>query len=115
MSGEMVRGAQGSLISVRHATIDQDLPNSAYSTYYLDDATPPGDMCTGDTAAYGVSGLRLTASIANTDPRFAPYSRFRFWPAWRRSQSSRSGVPDSRVERSASRPPPLKTVPTSGA
>ena len=74
---EMVRGAQGSLISVRHATIDQDLPNSAYSTYYLDDATPPGDMCTGDTAAYGVSGLRLVASIANTDPRFAPYSRFR--------------------------------------
>ncbi len=74
---EMVRGAQGSLISVRHATIEQDLPNSAYSTYYLDDATPPGDMCTGDTAAYGVSGLRLTASIDNTDPRFAPYRRFR--------------------------------------
>ena len=74
---EMVRGAQGSLISVRRASIDQDLPNSAYSTYYLDDATPPGDMCTGDTAAYGVSGLRLIASIANTDPRFAPYSRFR--------------------------------------
>jgi hypothetical protein len=74
---EMVRGAQGSLISVRRATIDQHLPNSAYSTYYLDDATPPGDMCTGDTAAYGVSGLRLVASIANTDPRFAPHSRFR--------------------------------------
>ncbi|HET9543523.1 MAG TPA: S-layer homology domain-containing protein, partial [Acidimicrobiales bacterium] len=74
---ELVQGAQGSLISVRRLTSDQQFPASARSTYYLDDATPPGDMCTGDTAAYGVSGLRLSASIANTDPRSTPSYRFR--------------------------------------
>jgi S-layer homology domain len=73
---ELVRGAQGSLISVRRLISDQHLPASSRSTYYLDDATPPGDMCTGDAAAFGVSGLRLTASIANTDPRSTPFNHF---------------------------------------
>ena len=76
-SWQLVRGAQGSLISVRRMTFDQPLPAAAFSSYYLDDTTPPGDMCTGDSAAYGVSGLRVTASIANTDPRYNPYYRYR--------------------------------------
>ncbi len=76
-SWEMVRGAQGSLISVAGITSDQRFRSSSFSTYYLDDASPDGDQCTGDGSAYGVSGLRLTAGIANTDPRFNPPNRFR--------------------------------------
>jgi hypothetical protein len=76
-SWELVRGAPGSLISVRRLISDQRLPASARSTYYLDDVTPPGDLCTGDAAAYGVSGLRLSTLIENTDPRFRPFNRFR--------------------------------------
>ncbi|HYF44653.1 MAG TPA: S-layer homology domain-containing protein, partial [Acidimicrobiales bacterium] len=75
-SWELVRGAQGSLISVGSVTSDQQFPSSAFSTYHLDDATPSSDQCTGDDAAYGVSGLRLTAAIGNTDPRFNPPNRF---------------------------------------
>ncbi len=76
-SWQLVRGAQGSLISVRRMTFEQPLPAAAFGSYYLDDTTPPGDLCTGDSAAYGVSGLWVTASIANTDPRYSPYYRFR--------------------------------------
>ena len=76
-SWELVRGPQGSLISVRRLTAQQQLPASSRTTWYLDDTTPPGDLCTGDSAAYGVSGLRISAGIANTDPRFTPFYRFR--------------------------------------
>ena len=62
---------------MRSLRTDQPLPASGFSTYYLDDVTPPGDLCTGDAAAYGVSGLHLSASIANTDPRVNTVNRFR--------------------------------------
>jgi hypothetical protein len=76
-SWELVRGEQGSLITVRHLTTQQRLPATSRTTYYLDDTTPPGDLCTGDPFAYGVSGLRINASIGNTDPRFGAFYRFR--------------------------------------
>jgi hypothetical protein len=39
------------------------------TSYYLDDSTPAETQCTGDGTAYGASGLRVTSSIPNTDPR----------------------------------------------
>jgi hypothetical protein len=41
-------------------------------SYYLDDSSPGGGsqtQCTGDNAAYGSSGLQVTSTIPNTDPR----------------------------------------------
>ena len=40
--------------------------------YYFDDSSPGGGtetQCTGDGAAFGSSGVQVTSSIPNTDPR----------------------------------------------
>ena len=66
---EQVSGSQGGLAIV-HA-LDADTPLTVGS-YYLDDSSPGGGsetQCTGDGAAYGASGLRVTSPIPNTDPR----------------------------------------------
>ncbi len=66
---EQVSGSQGGLAIVH--SLDADTPLTVGS-YYLDDSSPGGGaetQCTGDSAAYGASGLRVTSAIPNTDPR----------------------------------------------
>lgn len=74
---ELVRGAPGSLIVTTDVDTSLSFRPDATQTYWLDDSTPPIDQCTGDEAAYGVSGSWLRAPIANTDPRFTTSARFR--------------------------------------
>jgi hypothetical protein len=69
---EQVSGRQGGLSIVNSFAADTPL---TVSSYYLDDSSPGGGaetQCTGDGAAYGASGLRVTSSIPNTDPRLGP-------------------------------------------
>lgn len=63
---EQVSGAQGGMSIVNSFVADTPL---TITSYYLDDSTPAETQCTGDGAAYGASGLRVTSSIPNTDPR----------------------------------------------
>jgi len=67
---QMVSGGVGSLVTAR--TLTSDIPGLVLSTYYLDDSTPSTAPCTGDAAAWGQSGTRVTGpgggSIACTDP-----------------------------------------------
>jgi hypothetical protein len=66
---EQVSGPQGGLEIVNALSADTPL---TVGSYYLDDSSPGGGeetQCTGDGAAYGSSGLRVTSSIPNTDPR----------------------------------------------
>jgi len=63
---EMVTGAQGSLVHA--ASISTDIPAFSYTSYYLDDTTPPDTQCTGDAFAYGSSGVYVNMAIPNTDP-----------------------------------------------
>jgi hypothetical protein len=66
---EQVSGPQGGLAIVHSLTADTPL---TVTSYYLDDSSPGGGaetQCTGDSAAYGSSGLRVTSAIPNTDPR----------------------------------------------
>jgi hypothetical protein len=67
---EQVSGPQGGMSIVNSFAADTPL---TVGSYYLDDSSPgggEGTQCTGDGAAYGASGLRVTSSIPNTDPRF---------------------------------------------
>jgi len=70
---EMVTGAQGTLITA--GSIITTIPAFTYGSYYLDDMTPsttlgsPEFQCTGDSAAYGASGLHVGAPIPCTDPQ----------------------------------------------
>ncbi len=63
---EMVTGAQGSL--VLSGSISTNVPSFNYTSYYLDDTTPPVTQCTGDAFAYGSSGVYVNMSIPSTDP-----------------------------------------------
>jgi hypothetical protein len=67
---QLVSGNVGSLVTAR--TLTSDIPGLVLSTYYLDDETPSSAPCTGDAAAWGQSGTRVTGpgggSIACTDP-----------------------------------------------
>ncbi len=63
---EQVSGRQGGMAIVNSFVADTPL---TVGSYYLDDSTPSETQCTGDGAAYGASGLRVTSSIPNTDPR----------------------------------------------
>jgi hypothetical protein len=65
-SWEQVSGSQGGMSIVNSFVADTPL---TMSSYYLDDSTPAETQCTGDAFAYGASGLRVTSSIPNTDPR----------------------------------------------
>lgn len=72
---EMVTGAQGTLAFT--SRVDTDIPGFDYTSYYLDDSTPPVTQCTGDAFAYGSSGLWEDDPIPNTDPGVSSiYSRF---------------------------------------
>jgi len=63
---ELVTGGQGSLVMSQR--LEQNIAGFAYTSYYLDDATPPVTQCTGDAFAYGSSGPWITQSIPCTDP-----------------------------------------------
>jgi hypothetical protein len=63
---EQVSGSQGGMSIVNSFIADTPL---TIGSYYLDDSTPAETQCTGDGTAYGASGLRVTSSIPNTDPR----------------------------------------------
>jgi hypothetical protein len=66
---EQVSGRQGGMSIVDSFVTDTPL---TVGSYYLDDGSPGGGaetQCTGDGAAYGSSGLQVTSSIPNTDPR----------------------------------------------
>ena len=63
---QAVTGAQGAIaISIN---IETNISGFAYTSYYLDDTTPPEAQCTGDAFAYGVSGTWIDESIPCTDP-----------------------------------------------
>jgi len=64
---ELVTGTQGSLVMA--ASISTDMTGFAYTSYYLDDATPDVTQCTGDAFAYGSSGSYIEGEIPCTDPR----------------------------------------------
>ncbi|MDP3768135.1 MAG: flexitail domain-containing putative surface protein, partial [Dehalococcoidia bacterium] len=63
---ELVTGAQGSLVI--STLVSTNIAGLAYTSYYLDDATPSDTQCTGDAFAYGSSGVRISQSIPCTDP-----------------------------------------------
>ncbi len=63
---EMVEGAQGSL--VMRSSVSTNITGFSFTSYYLDDSTPPVTQCTGDAFAYGSSGTWINQSIPNTDP-----------------------------------------------
>ena len=74
-SWEMVSGAQGTLAMA--VWVETNIPGFDYTSYYLDDSTPPVTQCTGDAFAYGSSGLWEDDPIPNTDPAVNPtYYRF---------------------------------------
>jgi hypothetical protein len=62
----MVTGGQGSVFMA--GLITTDIPSFSYTSYYLDDSTPPVTQCTGDAFAYGSSGVYVNQAIPNTDP-----------------------------------------------
>jgi hypothetical protein len=63
---EMVEGAQGSV--VMSFGVSTNIGRFAYTSYYLDDSTPPVTQCTGDAFAYGASGIFINQQIPCTDP-----------------------------------------------
>ncbi len=65
-SWEQVTGPQGTINQV--GTLQTTWTPSSIIPYYLDDSTPPTFQCTGDTAAYGSSGIFLNSTLPNTDP-----------------------------------------------
>lgn len=69
---QLVTGPQGSLTHVFHTVTD--LAVLAETSHYFDEQTPTHTQCTGDGAAYGVSGTQVN-NIPNTDPRLGPAFR----------------------------------------
>lgn len=66
-SWEQVTGSQGTLSLVGTLATTGFTP-TGLTNYYDDDTTPATTQCTGDTFAYGASGLFLNGAIPNTDP-----------------------------------------------
>lgn len=65
-SWEQVTGPQGSLTMV--GQLQTSFTPTGFTSYYLDDSTPPDTQCTGDAQAIGSSGLWVQGSIPCTDP-----------------------------------------------
>ncbi|MBF6600229.1 MAG: hypothetical protein IVW36_06940 [Dehalococcoidia bacterium] len=63
---EMVTGAQGSL--VMSGINSTNIAGFNYTSYYLDSASPSTAQCTGDSSAYGSSGVYVNQAIPCTDP-----------------------------------------------
>ena len=64
---EQVTGPQGSLTMIPTIQTTGFTPTGV-TNYYLDDSTPPQTQCTGDSAAYGSSGVWINGSIPCLDP-----------------------------------------------
>jgi hypothetical protein len=78
LTWESVDGDQGGLAQVQETTTN--VPGFTSSAYYLDQKTPATSaetQCTGDGAAYGASGPRITQAIPNTDPTIGAASSLR--------------------------------------
>lgn len=52
--------------------VSTNIPGFTYTSYYLDDSTPPVTQCTGDAFAYGSSGVWVNTGVPCTDWMFAP-------------------------------------------
>ena len=74
---EMISGEQGSVATI--ASVETDIPDPNFGSYYLDDANAPltGDrlQCAGDGLSYGASGFGILGPVTpNTDPRFLVFN-----------------------------------------
>lgn len=65
LTWESLTGAQGSVIQAHRMTTNLTL---THTSWYEDDATPATTQCTGDGAAIGQTGPRVTAGLDCTDP-----------------------------------------------
>lgn len=72
-SWQMVTGAQGTLVHI--PVVTTDIPNFAYSNYYIDDRNVSPHPCTGDATYYGASGFQ-TGALPNTDPALGTANSF---------------------------------------
>jgi len=73
---ELTAGTQGSIAMVY--SIDTNMDLFQPGSYYLDDSTPTLEQCTGDSSAFGASGLWINHYLDNTDP-----NEDLIWPAKR--------------------------------
>ena len=72
---QLVTGAQGSVTMVPQ--FSTDVTGFTVTSTYEDDAATVTPQCTGDTSAYGASGVQLEGtggSLPNTDPVSAPFA-----------------------------------------
>jgi len=72
---QLVTGAQGSVTMVPQ--FSTDVTGFTVTSTYEDDAATVTPQCTGDTSAYGSSGVQLEGtggSLPNTDPVSAPFA-----------------------------------------
>jgi hypothetical protein len=63
---EQVTGPQGTLTHV--AQVRTNIGGFTYTSYYVDDVAPSVTQCTGDTSAFGSSGVWVNQSVPCTDP-----------------------------------------------
>ncbi len=61
---EMLNGPQGALAIIH--TLTTNIPDLTFTSYYLDNTNPPDPQCTGDSYAYGSSGLWINQPIPCT-------------------------------------------------
>ena len=74
MQWEMVTGPQGTM-AMAHI-VHTDIPGFKYTTYYQDAAPAPNAQCSGDSAEYGASGVRIADPMPNTDPLLGAHHDF---------------------------------------
>jgi hypothetical protein len=79
---ELVTGPQGSLTMA--GSVETNIPGFGYTSYYLDDTTPPVTQCTGDAFAYGSSGVWVNTTVPCTDPLFTTSGCDHYLQTWRR-------------------------------
>jgi hypothetical protein len=78
---EMITGPQGSLTMA--GSVETNILGFGYTSYYLDDTTPPVTQCTGDAFAYGSSGVWVTTAVPCTDPLFSTSGCTSYLRTWR--------------------------------
>jgi hypothetical protein len=72
---QLVTGSQGSVTMVPQ--FSTDVAGFTVTSTYEDDAGTPTPQCTGDTSAYGASGVKLEGTggvLPNTDPAAMPFA-----------------------------------------
>lgn len=78
---EMITGPQGSLTMA--GSVETNVAGFSYTSYYLDDTTPPVTQCTGDAFAYGSSGVWVNTTVPCTDPLFSTSGCGHYLRTWR--------------------------------